>query len=118
MAAGRYMDIGLWKHEEPLELEPESETDTEAEPLPSSFDIFGMPHKYLKIKRPKSDEEKIRIAERRVVREREREASRPYYQFLYQISKERERIQDESADKESADAPHINTKSYENVKNS
>ncbi|CAG9945524.1 unnamed protein product [Clonostachys rosea f. rosea IK726] len=55
-----------WKHEEPLELESESEDDLAAEGEP-----------------------------RRLVREREREASRPFHQFVYQVSKERERIQDE-----------------------
>lgn len=70
-----------------------------------------------KPRRPKSDNEKQRIAERRAVREREREASRPYHQFVYQISKERERIQDESANGEGTDAADINTRAYENVKN-
>ncbi|KAI3321946.1 hypothetical protein HD806DRAFT_545617 [Xylariaceae sp. AK1471] len=79
---------GRWKHEEPLELESESETD-----------------------------EKRQFAEQRVVREREREASRPYHQFIYQVSKERERIQDESASGDGADAADINTTAYENVKN-
>ena len=49
------------------------------------------------------------------MREREREASRPFHQFIYQVSKERERIQSESGPipLHSAD---INTKAYENVK--
>ncbi|CAG9986382.1 unnamed protein product [Clonostachys byssicola] len=55
-----------WKHEEPLELDSESEDDSAAEGEP-----------------------------RRLLREREREASRPFHQFVYQVSKERERIQDE-----------------------
>jgi hypothetical protein len=81
MAAGRYRNIGKWKHEEPLELEPESETDMEAESPPPTLSIFSIPQKpsQPKPRRPKSDGEKRRIAERRVVREREREASRPYY---------------------------------------
>ncbi|KAH8588286.1 hypothetical protein B0O99DRAFT_677560 [Bisporella sp. PMI_857] len=70
-----------------------------------------------KPKRPKSDEEKRRIAERRVVREHEREASRPYHQFVYQVSKERERIQEESANGGSADIADINMRAYETVKN-
>ncbi|KAL8650304.1 MAG: hypothetical protein Q9210_003900 [Variospora velana] len=119
MAAGRYMNVGKWKHEEPLELESESETDTEAGSPPPTFSIFGVPQKpsQPKPRRPKSDAEKRRIAERRVIRERQREASRPYHQFIYQISKERERIQDESANGEGADAADINTRAYENVKN-
>lgn len=106
-----YFTIGLWKHQEPLELESESETDTEAE---SSRPLFSLAPK---ARRPKSDEEKRRIAERRVVREREREASRPYHQFIYQVSKERERIQEESVNGEDADNADINTRAYENVKN-
>ena len=118
MAAGRYMNVGRWKHEEPIELESESETDTEAE-SPPTFSIFGVPQKQPqpKPRRPKSNDENQRVAERRAVREREREASRPYHQFVYQISKERERIQDESANGEGADVADINTRAYENVKN-
>ncbi|KAF2180928.1 hypothetical protein K469DRAFT_714121 [Zopfia rhizophila CBS 207.26] len=119
MAAGRYMNVGKWKHEEPLELESESETDTEAESPPPTFSIFGVPQKQPqpKPRRPKSNDEKQRVAERRAVREREREASRPYHQFVYQISKERERIQDESANGEGTDAADIDSRAYENVKN-
>lgn len=118
MAAGWYRDIGRWKHEEPLELEPDSETDMEAETPVPSFSFFGIPQKQAqpKLRRPKSDEEKRRIAERQVVREREREASRPYHQFIYQISTERKRIQDEYADGDGADAADINTRAYENIK--
>ncbi len=117
MAAGRYRNIGRWKHEEPLE--PESETETEAEPPPPPFSLFGISQNQPqpKLRRPKTDEEKRQISERRVVREREREASRPYHQFIYQISKERERIQDESANGKDADADDINTRAYEKVKN-
>ncbi|TAQ85250.1 hypothetical protein B7494_g6436 [Chlorociboria aeruginascens] len=68
---------GGWKHEEPLELESESESCPEAE-----FFLPDTP----KFKRPKSDEKKRQIAKRLAVRERQREASRPYYQFLYQVS--------------------------------
>ncbi|KAF2188142.1 hypothetical protein K469DRAFT_724733 [Zopfia rhizophila CBS 207.26] len=93
---------GRWKHEEPLELESESETDTEAG--------------------PQSDEEKRRrIAERRVTLEREREASRPFYQSVYQVSKERERIQYESGSGKAITtttaSADINTRAYENVNN-
>ncbi|KAI9674018.1 MAG: hypothetical protein M1829_003861 [Trizodia sp. TS-e1964] len=64
-----------------------------------------------------SDVEKQRMTEQRVVWERQREASRPYYQFIYQISKERERIQAEFTDGEGADKADINTQAYENIKN-
>jgi len=113
------MADGRWKHEEPLELESRSETDTDAESPPRPLSIFGIPQKQQqpKPRQPKSDVEKRRIAEQRVVREREREASCPYHQFVYQISKERARIQEESADGEGADAADINTMAYENAKN-
>ncbi|MCJ1479185.1 hypothetical protein MMC13_007869 [Lambiella insularis] len=106
---------GRWKHEESLELESELETDSKAGPSPLFSNFPKQPQP--KPRRPKSDDEKRRIAERRAVRDREREASRPYYQFVYQISKEREKIQEESANWEGADAAHINTRAYENVKN-
>ncbi|KAF2251589.1 hypothetical protein BU26DRAFT_516387 [Trematosphaeria pertusa] len=104
----------LWKHEEPLELE--SETETDAQP-----DCTSVPFSFYERKpRPKSDDEKRQTAERRVIREREREASRPFHQFVYQISKERERIQGESTSGEATAAAYaaadINTKAYEAVK--
>ncbi|KAI1401865.1 hypothetical protein F4819DRAFT_305782 [Hypoxylon fuscum] len=98
---------GRWKHEEPLPLE--SETKLEAG---HSIVFSPFPRPLPKPMRPMSDDEKRRIAEQRAAREREHEASRPYHQFVYQISKERERIQDQFAN-----APGINTMAYENVKN-
>ena len=105
---------GKWKREKPLELESESETDPEGEPPPYSF-----LRPKTKPRRQKSDEEKRRIAERRVVQERDREASRSYHQFVYQISKERERIQDESSRVESSAgvvSANINTRAYDSVR--
>ncbi|KAH6974908.1 hypothetical protein EDB80DRAFT_784081 [Ilyonectria destructans] len=108
---------GRWKHEEPLELESESETDSEAEPEPVF--ILGLRKADAKPRRPKGDVEMRRIAERRPMREREREASRPYYQFFYQVLKARKRNQDESRVEgvPTEDSADINTKAYENVKN-
>lgn len=113
---------GRWKHEERLELESESETGSEAasSPPPPPLFSFSMEQpqpKPPKPRRPKSDEEKRRIAERRIIREREREASRPFYQFIYQISKEREWIQDEPTMMRGVDSADINTRAYEKVKN-
>lgn len=89
---------GRWKYEEPLELESESEDDSAAEGEPS-YSLFGPPRERAEAKprRAKRAEELQGSAERRLVREREREreASRPFHQFVYQVSKERERIQDE-----------------------
>ena len=110
--------LGRWKHEEPLELDSESVTDTEIESS-ASLSIFSSkkPRPQPKPRRLKSDDEKRRISERRVAREREREASRPYHQFVYQISKERERVQEEFENGESANGAGINTTAYKNVKN-
>ena len=109
--------FGRWKHEEPLEPESESEAETETHSEAAPPLIFSAPKPQPKSRRVKSDDEKRRTAEARVIQEREREASRPYHQFLYQISRERERIQKESADTEGPDAADINTVAYENVKN-
>ena len=106
---------GRWKHEEPLELDSESETNSEARPSPPLFSFLPKPQP--KPRQPKSDDEKRRVVERRDILEREREASRPYHQFFYQVSRERERIQEESENGEGADAANVNTRAYENVKN-
>lgn len=113
---------GLWKHEEPLEVESETETDLAPESPLDPFTCVVTPLQSKKRsdrRQLKSEEDRRRISERRAVREREREASRPYYQFVFQISKERERIQDESTDEECIDMslPDINTRAYENIKN-
>ncbi|PSS08545.1 hypothetical protein M430DRAFT_69814 [Amorphotheca resinae ATCC 22711] len=62
---------GRWKHEEPLELESETETDSEAGPSPPLFSFFPKPQR-----QPKSDDENRRIVERRVIRKREPPAIR------------------------------------------
>ncbi|KAF2176606.1 hypothetical protein K469DRAFT_438086, partial [Zopfia rhizophila CBS 207.26] len=114
------MASGRWKHEEQLALGSESETEAEAKTQSPLFSFFQK-EPQSKPRRPKSDEEKRRIAERRATREREREASRPFHQFVYQVSKERERIQDEAESGEvtaaATTSADINTRAYENVKN-
>ena len=101
---------GPWEHEIPLKLEGESESETEAEST-----ILFFPKK--PPRRIKSDEEKRQIAEQRAVKLREHEATRPYHQFVYQVSKERERSKEESLSSDGADADDINTRAYETVKN-
>ncbi|EKD16541.1 uncharacterized protein L3040_001281 [Drepanopeziza brunnea f. sp. 'multigermtubi'] len=91
------------------------ETDSETEPAPPQF--YFCPKPEPKLKPPCSDDEKRQIAERQVVRKCKHKASRPYHQFVYQISIERERIQEEHEHEECASAPDISTKSYENFKN-
>lgn len=107
---------GQWKHEEPLQPGSESETDSEARSSPPRFSFFPKPQP--KPRQPISDDQKRRIAARRAIREREREASRPYHQFVFQISKERERIEKELESGEDANTANINTRAYENVKKS
>jgi hypothetical protein len=95
------------------------ETDTEAAPLPRPFS-FALPQILLQPNpKRKNDNGKQRIADRRAVREYERKASRLYHQFVYQISRERERIQDESRSVEGVGTGNadINITAYENVKN-
>lgn len=75
-----------WKHEESPEPEPSDPLD----PRP-----------------------KIVSEERRAAHERDTRASRPYYQFLYQISKEREWLEDEP----DSGRTDIDVQAYENVKN-
>ena len=110
---------GVWKHQEPLELKSEVETDDEREPQPQIFAAIPAP------KPPKSDEEKRRIAEQRSIRLREREASReasrPFHQFVYQVSNQRGRIEDIFRNREARAAvstiADINTMAYETIKN-
>lgn len=91
---------GVWKHEEPLEPEPEA--------TPVVFHVFGSP------KREPSQPESM---EQRATREREREASRPFHQFVYQVSKERERMQDQRRRADIVSDPvDISTHAYEVVK--
>lgn len=110
--------IGIWKHQEPLESESELETDDERERQPRIFAAPSTPRP------PKSDEEKQRIVKQRSLRLREREASRqasrPFHQFVYQVSFQRGRIQDLIGNGEASPAAitnaDINTRAYEMVK--
>ncbi|KAI9762277.1 MAG: hypothetical protein M1840_001421 [Geoglossum simile] len=151
--------VQSWKHERPLKLESESETDSEPgspkeshpttpfsplappeegpEPEPgrgATFPTYPQWETYppweIRVRakgqprRPKSDEEKQRIEERRERGELERQASRPYNQFMYQVGKECERIREEEypASKmggwfERTRPAEINARAYENIKN-
>ncbi|PGG99051.1 hypothetical protein GX51_06468 [Blastomyces parvus] len=158
---------GLWKHEEPLVLDTESdngsqaatesmnqsplvfkytrqdaesipgaESDTQSIPLfqsrinpnprpgPSIFGPATPPAQTSR--RPENrnyntyNKEKTINVTRIATLEREREASRPFYQFHYQLSREREKIQREEAGTvltpTATPSPDINTKAYERVK--
>ncbi|KAG6015420.1 hypothetical protein E4U43_005353 [Claviceps pusilla] len=87
--------LGRWKHEEPLTSPPRLQTSTE----------------------PASDKLQSQLAAEDI---RSREASRPFHQFIYQVSQERERITakqppitEQPLNNIAAD---INTIAYENVK--
>ncbi|KPM35522.1 hypothetical protein AK830_g11034 [Neonectria ditissima] len=113
------MCMGKWKHEEPLDLDSDPEDDEDdiearAGPFgdifrPASPPCRGLFRRRPEPKPPKSAEE---MAKRVAVRKVEREASRPFHQFLYQVSKEREQIEETTTP-----SPHdINTIAYERVK--
>ncbi|KAH9904821.1 hypothetical protein F4778DRAFT_47245 [Xylariomycetidae sp. FL2044] len=99
--------LGNWKHEEPLMSESDSDSETEDQPVP----IFSLPKTaVVKHEPPKRKDQ--------ADREREREASRPFHQFIFQVSRQRKRIQDETrrTDATSSDSADINTRAYEEVK--
>ncbi|KKZ66657.1 hypothetical protein EMCG_00220 [[Emmonsia] crescens] len=92
-----------WKHEESPEPEFEpAPGEPDSEPI-----LYSGP-------RPDPPKPRLKIVsqERRAAHERETMASRPYYQFRFQISKEREWLEDEP-DSELID---IDAKAYENAK--
>lgn len=102
-----------WKHEEPLTLESESETDVEAE---KPVRLIFAPEKNLP--RRKSRQEIREMKARRSIRGREHEASRSLNQFIYRVSEKREHICEQSRPSGSTtlDLDEINAKSYEHVK--
>lgn len=93
---------GPWKHELPL-IE-ESETDYERLRLFS----FDKP-------KPEKTDEKRQMAEQQEI---DRQASRPYQQFFFQVSRQRERIVDEIEISESNlnGTSDVNSRAYEYVK--
>lgn len=102
-----------WKHEEPLQdLESESESDSEMQ-LKSPFVPALVGHADRN-----NERESRRAAERTAKRELERQASGPYHQFVYQVSRERERphTQWRSKDGDGVRVEDINNYAYDNVK--
>lgn len=85
---------GRWKHEEPLPLpEPDSESDANSDSAPV-MELFGT----VAIgKRPARSHKVGHREQRQREQLRQREASRPYFQFLSQLSDARNRIQEELA---------------------
>ncbi|KAI1272212.1 hypothetical protein F5Y07DRAFT_380515 [Xylaria sp. FL0933] len=112
---------GLWKHEVPLKSDSESETDSGSEAGPSNIFAPGWisPAERRRRKgKEKATQDPKQIEERRAVLEREREASRPYYQFLWQVSQERGHTQGaKEVDEHTADdLLAVSTRAYESVK--
>lgn len=68
----------MWKHEEPLESNSNSESQGKA----SQSSCSGVTDK-VKPRQPKSEEELQQKAERRAIRERGREASRRFHHLIY-----------------------------------
>ncbi|KIX91997.1 uncharacterized protein Z520_12268, partial [Fonsecaea multimorphosa CBS 102226] len=98
-----------WKHEEPLQIEIESDWDTDSG---SSLNLPPGTRRRIW----KSKEARQQIAARRAVLEREREASRPYHQFVYQMSKERERIHRKEMGRGDDFSEDINSEAYKIVR--
>ncbi|KAL8815774.1 MAG: hypothetical protein Q9223_005126 [Gallowayella weberi] len=106
----RYDPLWRWKHEESLESESPEDSEA-AERAAQMSALFGD-----NVDKPK---EAMMTADRRATLQREREASRPIAQFLWQMSKERDVLQGMiSAEGSTLPAPlDINTTAYEIVKN-
>lgn len=98
---GKYLWKYLWKHEEPLEPDSESGTERGAES---------------ETERPTS--RRSESVDKRILREYKREASRPLNQFIHQISKRRKWIEQQARpeNEASVSAADINTRAYEDVK--
>lgn len=113
---GPWQPDGVWKHQEPLE-EPESESESvpDSPPGEAHGSSGGQPGGGRR-RRPKSDEERFFIAERRLVREREREASRPDRQFAYQVAKEEEMLRERIKDGEVTGDFDVGVLAYRKVK--
>ncbi|TRX92089.1 hypothetical protein FHL15_006956 [Xylaria flabelliformis] len=119
--------VWRWKHEEPPEPELEVQKGLEAEkeiqsnPLP-----LWMRRPRTKTARAEKDndsgaeddEETRQLKYACALREHEREASRPFHQFVYQVSREREQIQQQLRRNGGniEDPADINTRAYEGVK--
>ncbi|PGH29544.1 hypothetical protein GX50_07714 [[Emmonsia] crescens] len=100
-----------------------AESDTQGKSISRGMFSSGPEYPPPQSSRPQenrnSNEKKQSIAERQATLEREREASRPFYQFIYQVSRERDQIQratDRAAVTPTSTLPaDINTKAYENA---
>ncbi|KID83609.1 hypothetical protein MGU_09171 [Metarhizium guizhouense ARSEF 977] len=112
-----------WKHEEPPESDPCSDSEIESETpacaAPLSFSSNPRPPRPQPRPRPnKSDQEIREAAERREIkrgiREKERNASRPFEQFLYQLRRESKRLEADLRDTVTMNLD-INALAFQNV---
>ena len=108
---GRY-----WGHEKEYERKRERKRERERERkselnLRQKYNIFSGLHT------PKAEEPEPAVEELVAPPEHDTSASRPYYQFLYQISKEREWIIDEFQSRRSTRPVDIEPAVYESVRN-
>ncbi|KAH7376232.1 hypothetical protein B0T11DRAFT_271871 [Plectosphaerella cucumerina] len=112
-----------WKHEDPEESEADLRHDTDADATAAAAEAGPSSGKreIEPRRRPVSAEERLRIAERRRVRE----ASRPLPQFIAQISLETKRIFDKgnvrdtypnSINTDAPDIADVNSRAYKHVK--
>ncbi|KAI5857428.1 hypothetical protein GGS23DRAFT_600762 [Durotheca rogersii] len=114
------MDDGLWKHQDPDE--PESEPEPETAGMDDILDGVYLPpvaHHHFHRSQPfQRKNPAIQAAERLTEPPCKREESRPIRQFIYQLSRERKRIERElNVGKDPTSVPcDINTRAYERVK--
>lgn len=109
---------GGWGHEEEPEREPTPELELARSPEDNCTSLGDFLREQLKAyaKRLATDSKRDVTEEPATTSERDTSASRPYRQFLYQVSKECEWIKDELQHQESAGSVDIEAKAYENVK--
>ena len=110
---------GGWGHEEEpkRELIPEPELARNREDNYTPFSLFGdLLKEQLEAKRSATDSKRDITEELATASKRDTSASRPYHQFLYQVSKECGWIKDELQHQGSAGSVDIKAKAYENVK--
>jgi len=100
---------GFWRHEEPLELEQEWETD----PDESVSEVGPGPKRG---RRLKSDTVLEEIRDRLLATIEAREASRPYRQFQMQVQEEKDRLFQTRECHGEKEVQDLDTEAYNNVK--
>lgn len=115
--------IDRWRHEEPLDLSSMSVSESDGQPDAGYGPSVLLRPTDTKPKQPRilTDEEFAKRMSYHNRLRRDREASRPFHQFLWQLSKERECIHeggmfDTIADSNDSAPLDINTQAYNNVK--